>query len=42
MTGVPVDQLRALIRLLWPAEITPTAKRHLEALCDQHDTANGH
>lgn len=30
---VPVEQLRAMIRLLWPAEITPTAQRMLLSLC---------
>lgn len=33
--AVPVEQLRAMIRLLWPSEITPTAKRQLESLCEQ-------
>lgn len=32
---VPVEQLRAMIRLLWPEEITPVAKRQLESLCEQ-------
>jgi hypothetical protein len=35
--AVPVEQLRAMIRLLWPEEITPTAKRQFELLCEQHD-----
>ena len=34
--AVPVEQLKAMIRLLWPEEITPTAKRQLEKLCEQH------
>lgn len=34
---VPVEQLRALIALLWPDEITPTARRMLLSVCDQHE-----
>jgi hypothetical protein len=34
---VPVEQLRAVIRLLWPEEITPIAKRQLESLCEQYE-----
>lgn len=34
---IPVEQLRAMIRLLGPQEMTPTAKRQLEAICKQHD-----
>lgn len=37
MSGVPVEQLRAMIRLLWPDHITPIAKRQLESLCEQHE-----
>lgn len=36
VSGIPVEQLRAMIRLLWPDEITPIAKRQLELLCKQH------
>lgn len=35
MRAIPVEQLRAAIRLLWPDEITPQAKRLLEQLCEQ-------
>lgn len=42
VSAVPVEQLRAAIRLLWPDEITPAAKRLLEQICDEHDpTASG-
>ena len=37
MSSVPTEQLRAMIRLLWPDEITPIAKRQLELLCDAAD-----
>jgi hypothetical protein len=33
---VPVERLRAAIRLLGPGEMTPTAKRMLESICDEH------
>jgi hypothetical protein len=36
-SAVPVERLRAMIRLLWPDEITPTAKRQLESLCEQYE-----
>jgi hypothetical protein len=39
--AVPVEQLRAMIRMLWPDEITPVAKRQLEVLCDQAVSAAG-
>ncbi len=32
---VPVEQLRAMIRLLSPDHLTPIAKRQLESLCKQ-------
>jgi hypothetical protein len=35
--GVPVEHLRAMIRLLSPDHMTPTAKRYLESLCEQYD-----
>lgn len=35
--GVPVEQLRAAVLLLGPQEMTPTAKRVLLSICDQHD-----
>jgi hypothetical protein len=34
-SAIPVEQLRAMIRLLWPDEITPVAKRQLELLCER-------
>lgn len=37
MSGVPVERLRAMIRLLGPEEMTPTAARQLEALCREYD-----
>jgi hypothetical protein len=39
VSGVPVGQLRAVIGLLWPSEITPAARRRLESLCTQHTEA---
>lgn len=35
--AVPVAQLRAMIKLLGPGEMTPTAKRQLESLIEQYD-----
>ena len=37
MHAVPTEQLRKLVNLLWPDEITPTARRMLLAAADQHD-----
>lgn len=37
---VPTPHLRSMIRLLYPDEMTPVAKRHLEAMCDQWDEAH--
>lgn len=37
MHAVPTEQLRALVNLLSPDEITPTASRMLLAAADQHD-----
>jgi hypothetical protein len=34
-----IAQLRACIRLLYPEEMTPTAKRMLEKILDAHDPA---
>lgn len=35
-TGViEVERIRAAIRLLYPDEMTPTAKRMLESICDE-------
>ena len=34
-TMVPVEQLRAAIRQLFPDEMTPLAKSVLESICDQ-------
>lgn len=34
--AVPVGQLRSAIKLLWPEEMTPYAKRLLEQICEQH------
>ena len=33
--GVPVERLRALIRLLYPEEMTPTAKRMIEKVIEE-------
>lgn len=38
MADVPVAQLRAAIRLLYPDEMTPQAKRVLESICEEHET----
>lgn len=35
--GIPVERLRAMIRLLGDGEITPMAKRMLLKLCDEYD-----
>lgn len=38
---VPVEQLRALVRLLFPDHMTPVAKRQIESVCEhaelEHD-----
>lgn len=31
---MPIEHVRALVRLLFPEEMTPTAKRVIEAACD--------
>lgn len=36
--SIPVAQIRAAVALLSPDEMTPTAKRMLLSICDQHDT----
>ena len=36
MTGIPVERLDAMIRLLYPEEMTPTAKRMLRKLADEY------
>lgn len=35
--SVTVAQLRSMIFLLFPEEMTPLAKRMLEKICDEHD-----
>jgi RecJ-like exonuclease len=35
--AVPTVHLRAMIRLLFPEEMTPTSKRQLEAMCAVYD-----
>lgn len=35
--GVPPAQLRAAVRMLFPEEMTPQAKRVLENICDQYE-----
>ncbi len=35
--GVPVARLRALLRLLYPEEMTPTAKRLIEQVIEEHE-----
>lgn len=37
MSAVPVNQLRAAIALIGAEDMTPTAKRVLESVCEQHD-----
>ena len=37
MSAVPVEHLRAMVRLLYPEEMTPMAKRQLELLCQGYD-----
>lgn len=34
---IPVEQLRALVRLLYPEHMTPIAKRQIESVCEQAD-----
>lgn len=36
-SGVPTLRIRAAIKLLGPAEMTPTAKRMLERICDEYE-----
>lgn len=38
--SLPVEQVRALVRLLFPEEMTPTAKRVIEGACDVAVDAN--
>ena len=42
MSDIPVEQLRAMIRLLGPGEMTPIAKRQLEQLCDHYEQGFQH
>lgn len=35
--AVPTERLRALVRLLYPEEITPTAKRMIERTCEEYE-----
>ena len=37
MADVPVERVRALVRLLYPDEMTPTAKRMFDRVCDEYD-----
>lgn len=37
--AVPTERLRALIRLLYPEEMTPTAKRMIEQVIAEHELA---
>ena len=37
--AVPIERLRAVICLLCPEEMTPTARRVLSMLADEYDTA---
>lgn len=37
--GVPVARLHALLRLLYPDEMTPTAKRMFEQVIAEHQLA---
>ena len=34
--AVPTERLRAALDLLYPEEMTPTARRVLESLCEEH------
>lgn len=36
-TGVPPARLRAMVRLLSPQEMTPTATRQLNLLCEEYE-----
>jgi hypothetical protein len=38
--GVPVERLRALITLLYPEEMTPTAKRMIERVIEECELAH--
>lgn len=33
---VPVARLRAMVKLLYPEEMTPTAKRQFDLLCEEY------
>lgn len=35
--SIPVERLRAAIRVLYPDDMTPDAKRVLDVICDEHD-----
>lgn len=37
--SVPSQRLRSAIRLLFPEEMTPMAKRVLESICDEAESA---
>lgn len=37
--SLPVEQIRALVRLLYPEHMTPIAKRQFDAVCDGADHA---
>lgn len=37
MSEVPTARIRAAINLLYPEEMTPTAKRILKTICDEYD-----
>jgi hypothetical protein len=37
--ALPVEQVRALVRLLYPEHMTPVAKRQIESACDAAEQA---
>lgn len=37
--AVPVERLRALVRMLYPEEMTPTAKRVIEGVAAEYELA---
>ena len=38
--AVPTERLRALLRLLYPEEMTPMAKRMIEKVIEEHELAH--
>lgn len=37
---IPIENVRATVRLLYPDEMTPTAERRIEAACQRWEPVN--